>query len=350
MNQQQTDEFYMSRCLQLASMAEGHTYPNPLVGSVIVHNGCIIGEGYHRKAGEPHAEVNAIQSVKDHSLLKDATIYVSLEPCAHFGRTPPCSLLIIEKKIPRVVVGCVDTFSEVAGRGIAMLQQSGVSVTVNVLEQECREINRRFFTFFEKKRPYIILKWAQTLDGLIDIDREQQSWGTPTWITNQQALREVHRMRAREQSILVGYQTALKDNPSLTVRHWVGHQPLRIVLDRDGSLPANLQLFDQQHPTLVVTEKKEPSRNNLNYLTLEYNQHLIPTLLRQLYAMGIQSLIVEGGAKTLNQFVEAQLWDEAHVYVGEKWFGKGVQAPQLNANRVSTTHFDESKLFVFRPK
>lgn len=340
----------MSRCLQLASLAEGHTYPNPLVGSVIVHNGCIIGEGYHRKAGEPHAEVNAIKSVKDHSLLKDATIYVSLEPCAHFGRTPPCSLLIIEKKIPRVVVGCIDSFSEVAGRGIAMLQQAGVSVTVNVLEQECRDINRRFFTFFEKKRPFIILKWAQTLDGLIDIDREQHSWGTPTWITNQQALREVHRMRAREQSILVGYQTALKDNPSLTVRHWAGHQPLRIVLDRDGSLPVSLQLFDQQHPTLVVTEKKESSRNNLSYLTLEFNQHLIPTLLRQLYTMGIQSMIVEGGARTLNQFVEAQLWDEAHVYVGEKWFGQGVQAPHLHANLVSTTHFSESKLLVFRPQ
>lgn len=350
MHQRQTDELYMSRCLQLASMAEGHTYPNPLVGAVIVHNGKIIGEGYHCKAGEPHAEVNAINSVKDQSLLKDSTIYVCLEPCAHFGRTPPCALLIIEKKIPRVVVGCIDSFSEVAGRGIAMLQQAGVSVTVGVLEQDCRDINRRFFTFFEKKRPYVILKWAQTLDGLMDIDRTENHWGEPTWITNQQALREVHRLRAREQAILVGYRTALKDNPSLTVRHWSGNQPLRIVVDRDNTLPRTLHLFDQQHLTLVVTEKKETSAENLKFINLEFNQHLVPALLRQLYTLGIQSLIVEGGAQTLHQFIDAQLWDEAHVYIGEKWFGQGVKAPHLNAKMTATTHFDESKLFVFRPK
>lgn len=350
MTTQETDELYMSRCLQLASMAEGHTYPNPMVGAVIVHNNKIIGEGYHRKAGEPHAEVNAVNSVKDQSLLEESTIYVSLEPCSHFGKTPPCSLLILEKKIPRVVVGCIDTFSEVGGKGIAMLRQAGVNVKVGILENECREINRRFFTYFEKKRPFVILKWAQTIDGFIDIDRDEAKWGEPTWITNQAALRDVHRMRTREQAILVGYRTALKDNPSLTVRYWAGNQPLRIVMDRDACLPDTLRLFDRQNPTLIVTQKKIESCNNINCLTLAYNDHLIPELLRHLYTIGIQSVIIEGGTNTLTQFIDAELWDEAHVYVGEKCFIQGIKAPGIKGNIVSISHFDESKLFVYRPK
>ncbi|PZX19268.1 diaminohydroxyphosphoribosylaminopyrimidine deaminase [Breznakibacter xylanolyticus] len=350
MNQQHTDERFMARCLQLAAMGQGHTYPNPMVGAVVVHRGKIIGEGYHCKAGEAHAEVNAINSVKDAALLRESTIYVSLEPCAHFGKTPPCSLLIIEKKIPRVVVGCIDSFSEVAGRGVAMLQQAGVSVTVGVLEDECRYINRRFFTFFEKKRPFVMLKWAQTLDGLMDIERTSTHWGEPTWITNSQALREVHRMRAREQAILVGYRTALKDNPSLTVRHWVGNQPLRVVIDREASLPPSLNLFDHRHPTLLVTAKKVASSENIRVLTIDFNQHFLTTLLRQLAAMGIQSLIVEGGAATLQRFIDAGLWDEAHVYVGDKWFGRGVKAPVLNAIQLSSQTWGDSRLFIFKPQ
>jgi len=344
----QTDQHFMARCLQLASQAIGHTYPNPMVGSVIVHQGKIIGEGYHCKAGEPHAEVNAIRSVKDESLLSQSTLYVNLEPCAHFGKTPPCSLLIIDKKIPRVVIGCVDSFSEVAGKGIEMLRKAGVEVTTGVLETESRWLNRRFFTFHEKKRPYIILKWAQTLDGFIDIDRTANQPQQPTWITNNYARRAVHRLRAQEQAIMVGTNTALKDNPSLTVRDWSGTNPLRIVLDRTGKLPQSLALFNNEAPTWVITEQNYISDNNSIYKKLRFDDSLISQVLNQLYLSNIQSVIIEGGQMLLQSFIDQGLWDEAWLFTGNKFFGNGVKAPTFQGLQIDHKHFGDSNLFIYR--
>lgn len=342
------DEVFMARCLQLAQMAIGHTYPNPMVGSVVVHNGRIIGEGYHCKAGEPHAEVNAISSVRCPELLSESTLYVNLEPCAHHGRTPPCSLLIINKKIKRVVVGCVDSFSEVSGKGIAMMRQHGIEVTTGILEAESRYLNRRFFTFHEKKRPYIILKWAQTLDGFIDIDRSQEQLGQPTWITNDVARHAVHRQRAQEQAIMVGTRTALNDNPSLTVRNWWGDNPLRIVLDRTGSLPKHLHLFDNKVQTLVATERTVAPTHNIDFVQLSFNDNLLPNLLTHLHTKQIQSLIVEGGRQLLQSFIDQNLWDEAHLYIGPKIFHKGVKAPLLNGIFAKNKQFADSTLLIYR--
>ncbi|MCT4644571.1 MAG: bifunctional diaminohydroxyphosphoribosylaminopyrimidine deaminase/5-amino-6-(5-phosphoribosylamino)uracil reductase RibD, partial [Carboxylicivirga sp.] len=256
MNHLSQEEKYMQRCLRLAQMAEGLTYPNPMVGSVIAYKNQIIGEGYHRKAGEPHAEVNAVHSVKDKSLLKHSTLYVNLEPCAHYGKTPPCSKLIIDHEIPNVVIGCIDSYSKVAGKGVKMMEAAGVKVKTGVLEQESLELNRRFFTFHNKKRPYIILKWAESQDGFVDIERTVENYGQPTWITNNWARRAVHKQRASEQAILIGTQTAIKDNPSLTLRDWAGHQPLRCVIDKQLRLGEQCHLIDQKCPTLVFNELK----------------------------------------------------------------------------------------------
>lgn len=341
-------EHWMRRCLELAQSAEGLTYPNPMVGSVIVHQGTIIGEGYHRQAGGPHAEVHAINAVKNQDLLREATLYVNLEPCAHFGKTPPCSLLISQKKIPRVVVGCVDSFSEVAGKGIAHLRSTGTEVISGVLEKESRELNRRFFTFHEKKRPYILLKWAQTADGFIDIDREAQKGGRPTWITNAHARRAVHLWRSREQAILVGSETALKDNPSLTVRDWHGPHPLRLVLDRGGRLPDYLDLFDGTCPTLLYTQKEQRDNKQAERILLQAGAEPLSELLKDLHQRDIQSLIVEGGARLLQTFIDAGLWDEARVFTGETWFQKGVRAPQLQGFPTQQQDFGNSTLYYFR--
>ena len=244
------DEKYMKRCLDLAILGNGNTAPNPMVGSVIVYNGKIIGEGYHQKCGEAHAEVNAIKSVKDHELLKKATLYVNLEPCAHQGRTPACSLLIRTKQIPRAVIGCIDTFSKVAGKGVEILTNSGCDVTVGVLEKESREINRRFFTFHEKKRPFIILKWAQTLDGFIDKMRTPDMPIKPIWITNELARTVVHKWRSQESAIMIGTNTATKDNPKLNVRDWTGENPVRVVVDRNLRIPQSAYIFDK---SIIVT-------------------------------------------------------------------------------------------------
>lgn len=348
MNQLSEAEKYMQRCLDLAAMAEGKTYPNPMVGSVIVHNGQIIGEGYHCKAGEPHAEVNAIRSVKDAALLKDSTLYVNLEPCAHFGKTPPCSKLIIEKQIPRVVIGCIDSFSEVAGKGIEMMRAAGVDVTVGVLEKESLELNRRFFTYHTQQRPYIILKWAQTLDGFIDIDRTSDNYGQPTWITNEWARRAVHKQRSTEQAILVGTHTAKKDNPSLTLRDWTGHQPLRIVIDRQCQLNANYHLLDGQTPTLVLNEVKDLVQAGVEYIKMDFSNGLQEEISKLLYQRHLQSLIIEGGHTTIQHFVDKGFWDEAHIYVGEKWFHQGVEAPRLSGRLIAKEDFANSKLFIYR--
>ncbi len=339
---------YMRRCLQLAKNGTGNTYPNPLVGSVIVFENKIIGEGYHKKAGEPHAEVNAVNSVKDKKLLKKSTLYVNLEPCAHQGRTPACSKMIIDLKIPVVVIGCSDSYKKVDGKGIKMMRDAGIKVITGVLENESRELNRRFFTYHEKKRPYVILKWAQTVDGFIDFDRTPDTPIKPNWITDEYARVLVHKMRSEEESILVGTNTAEKDNPSLSLREWAGKDPLRIVIDKNLRLPENLHLFSGKIPTLVLTEKEKKTEKNIKFLKVTFDETLIKQLLDYLYSSEIQSLIVEGGTKTANAFLDTGLWDEAKVFVGNKFFKSGIKAPEIKLNPVKKENISNSKLFTFK--
>ena len=266
------DKKYMAYCLELAQKGQGNTSPNPMVGSVIVHNGKIIGKGYHRKCGEPHAEINAINSVKDKSLLKESTLFVNLEPCSHHGKTPPCAVKITELKIPRVVIGIKDLSAKVNGKGIDILRKAGVEVTVGVLEKESYELNRRFFTYHQQRRPYIILKWAQTHDGFIDRKREDDTMPEINWITNTVSKTLVHRWRTEEDGILIGKETARKDNPQLTVREWTGKQPLRMVLDRNLELSSDLFLFDRKYPTLVFNNLKQEATENLEFIRIEINE------------------------------------------------------------------------------
>ncbi len=338
----------MSRCLDLAKQALGNAQPNPMVGSVIVHNNKIIGEGYHKKCGEAHAEVNAINSVKDKSLLENSTLYVNLEPCAHYGKTPPCSDLIIENNIPRVVIGCVDSFSEVSGKGIEKLKKAGCDVIVGVLEEESRDLNRRFFTFHEKKRPYIILKWAQTLDGFIDFKRDAGSEAKPMWITNAISKALVHKWRSEEDGIIVGTNTAELDNPALNVREWKGKNPVRMVVDQYLALSNDLSLFDNTVKTLVFTEKKKQPDTNIEYIKVEFGDNLIQEMLKQLYKRDIQSLIVEGGEKFLIHFIKQGIWDEARIFIGNKIFHDGVKAPKIEGKVISEDTIGDSKLLLYR--
>ena len=329
-----TDEKYIRRCIELASNGLCNAAPNPMVGAVIVHNGKIIGEGYHARCGEGHAEVNAIRSVKDESLLKESTIYVSLEPCSHYGKTPPCADLIISKGIPRVVVGCIDPFSQVSGRGIRKLRDAGIDVTVGVLEEECKNLIRRFVTFNTQKRPYITLKWAESADGFIDINREN---GSPVVLSTPITSMYVHKQRAEHKAILVGKRTALLDNPSLTTRNWYGANPLRLVIDRTLSLPSDLKLFDHSTPTIVFTAEKKENEENLEYITLDFSKDILPQILTVLYERKIQSLLVEGGTTLLQSFIDSCLWDEIFVEHSEKVLGEGVKSPVIPKGTVMET-------------
>ena len=342
-----TAEKYMNRCLELARLGAGDVAPKPMVGCVIAHEGRIIGEGFHQKCGEAHAEVNAIASVKDKSLLPNSSLYVSLEPCAHFGKTPPCSDLIIEHRIPRVWVGSVDPFAQVAGKGIEKMRRAGIEVEVGILEKECLWLNRRFFTFHQKKRPYLVLKWAQTLDGFLDIDRSQIAFGEPTWISNELSRRQVHKQRSEEAAILIGTNTALKDNPTLTVREWNGKQPLRLLIDRKNRLSATVNLKDGQHLTVVFTEEDSEPKANLQYVKINFQTNIIPQILEWLYVHDIQSVIVEGGQHLLQSFIDQNLWDEAHVYYGNTFFVKGVPAPRLPVSPVKSENMHDTFLKFF---
>jgi len=338
---------YMNRCIELARLGKGEVAPNPMVGAVVVHNGRIIGEGFHREYGGPHAEVHAINAVKDKELLRESTIYVSLEPCAHYGKTPPCSDLIIASGIPKVVVGSVDPFAQVAGKGIEKMLAAGIEVEVGVLEEACLELNKRFFTFHKQQRPFIYLKWAQTLDGYLDIDRAHPEFGQPTWISNELSRRMVHKQRTEVDAILIGTNTAWKDNPSLTVREWSGRQPVRLVLDRTNHLPGNLHVKDQQVRTVVFTKEEHPSLPNLEYVQLDYSRNIVPQILNWLYEQNLQSVIVEGGRQLLQAFIDQGLWDEAHVYIGHSWFGGGVPAPKMNALPSKSELLHDTQLQVF---
>ena len=342
------DEKFMLRAIELARLGMGKVSPNPMVGCVIVHNGVIIGEGYHSQFGMAHAEVNAVSRVKDKELLKESTLYVTLEPCSHHGKTPPCSDLILLHQIPRVVVGTVDPYAEVAGRGIEKLRIGGCQVLQGYLEEKCVELNRRFFTFHQKRRPFIILKWAQTADGFIDIDRSQEHYGQPTWITNDLSRIAVHKMRTDESAILVGTNTAKKDNPSLTVRDWSGKLPLRLVMDKEMKLPAGLSLFDGGVPTVVYTSHQIPDRPNLEFRQIDFNGEEINQILSDLHARGILSLIVEGGQKMLNSFISEGIWDETRMFVGKNTFHHGIKAPVFEGSLLKSEELDDSWMFLFR--
>lgn len=343
------DEKYLLRCLELAKNGLGNVAPNPMVGCVIVFDGKIIGEGYHQEYGKAHAEVNAIHSVKDKSLLKRSTLYVNLEPCAHFGKTPPCANLIVEHHIPRVVIGCVDSFSEVSGKGIEKLKNAGIDVSVGVLEKESLELNKRFFTFHNKKRPYIILKWAETKDGYIDVERINEIAGqtnneVDNWITSPLSKQLVHKWRSEESAIMVGTNTALNDNPQLNVREWKGKNPTRVVVDLHDRLPQNLYVFDKSVPTLVFSLTKQEQENNLTFVKINDSKYLIKEILDELYKRNIQSIIIEGGATLLQSFIDLNYWDEARIFVGNRKFTTGLKAPSLKGNLLTEELIDVDRL------
>ncbi|WP_321519449.1 bifunctional diaminohydroxyphosphoribosylaminopyrimidine deaminase/5-amino-6-(5-phosphoribosylamino)uracil reductase RibD [uncultured Bacteroides sp.] len=321
------EERYMARCIQLAKQGKCSTSPNPMVGAVIVCNGKIIGEGYHRMCGYAHAEVNAINSVEDESKLKQSTIYVSLEPCSHHGKTPPCADLIIRKGIPEVVIGCMDPFAKVAGRGIKKLQDAGIKVTVGILEQECRDLNKQFITFHSQKRPYIILKWAESADGFIDITR---TGGHPAILSSPLTNMLVHKKRAETDAIIVGTRTALLDNPVLNVRNWYGNNPLRIVIDRTLKIPESFHLLNNEIQTWVITEKEHKNNSQTHYKIMEFTENLLPQILTELHKNNIQSVMVEGGSKLLQSFINKNLWDEAFIEKTAINLNSGVKAPSIN--------------------
>lgn len=345
---QETEKKYMARCLELAINGLGFTSPNPLVGCVIVHNDTIIGEGYHKKYGDAHAEVNAIEDVQDNSLLVDSTLYVNLEPCSHRGKTPPCTDLILAHKISRVVIGIIDPNSLVAGKGIEKLVKHGCQVTQGIMLQECMELNRRFFTFHKKKRPYIILKWAQTRDGFIDLNRSADMPVKPNWITGEISRMLVHKWRTEEQAILVGTNTAAKDNPQLNVRDWYGNYPLRLVIDRKLKLSRQLQLFDGTTKTVVFSEIQGKNGKNVEFHVVKFDHNLIHTILTILYDMEVTSLIVEGGKQLLDSFIEQSMWDEIRVFVGSKEFFNGVGAPVLNIPVYQEAKIGDDTLLFYR--
>lgn len=340
-------ESYMHRCIELAQLGAGNVAPNPMVGSVLVHNDRIIGEGYHRQYGKAHAEVNCIASVlpADRHLIPQSTLYVSLEPCAHFGKTPPCANLILSERIPKVVIGSKDPFEQVNGRGIRILQEGGVEVIQGVLEKKCDQLNNRFFTFHRKQRPYVILKWAQTADNKIDTEGQDR-----LLISNAYTNRLVHKWRSEEAGILVGTNTALMDNPKLSNRLWSGNQPVRMVIDMDLKLPLHLHLFDQSQPTLVFNSIKNVD-GSIRYIQLSDRDDLIPQLLNALYSLKIQSVIIEGGTKTIQSFIEHETWDEARIITNTVLrISKGLSAPVLNhAQLISSQMIGQDLIQTFIP-
>ena len=336
------DEKYMWRCLQLAKKGLGTTKNNPLVGSVVVYNNRIIGEGYHRKMGEAHAEVNAINAVKDHSLLNNATLYVSLEPCSHYGKTPPCAELIANKGISKVVIAVKDPNEKVAGKGIEMLIKDGVEVIVGVLENEAKELNRSFFVNQIKRRPYVILKWAQTKDGFIDNAREN-SYLPPLILSNSITQCVVHKLRSQSMGIMVGTNTALKDNPTLNTRKWHGDNPVRVVLDRTGRLASSSNLFNDCAPTIIFTEKTSYSVNsNATAVTISFEGDVVGKVLKKLYELNIATLMVEGGSKLISSIIERGVWDEAYVEVANLEIGCGIRAPALSGSFINAKMYIDS--------
>ncbi|MBU2996019.1 bifunctional diaminohydroxyphosphoribosylaminopyrimidine deaminase/5-amino-6-(5-phosphoribosylamino)uracil reductase RibD [Cellulophaga baltica] len=343
-------EFYILRCIEIAQSGLGDTAPNPMVGAVIVLENKIIGEGYTSEYGGPHAEVNAINSVADKSLLVNATIYVTLEPCSHYGKTPPCADLIIKHKIKNVVIGLLDPHEKVAGQGIKRLKDAGCNVTVGVLEKECRTHHKRFLTFQEKNRPYIILKWAATANGFIAPDkslraREKQ----PFWITNSYSKQLVHQWRAEEQAILVGTNTVLEDNPKLDVRNWTGKNPTRIILDRTLKIDTSHHVRDKSIKTIIFTEIPDILKhdNGNDYILIDFSKNIASQICEALHKQNIQSVIIEGGLQTLQTFIDENLWDEARVFTGVSTFKKGTKAPLITGELKETKNIDTDILKIY---
>lgn len=320
---------YMSRAIQLAKLGKGNVAPNPMVGSVIVHQDKIIGEGYHQKYGEGHAEVNAIRSVTDADLLKESTIYVTLEPCAHFGKTPPCARLIVEKQIPKVIIGCRDSYEEVDGKGIQILKDAGIEVEIGIMKTECQELNKRFFCFHQNKRPYVILKWAESADGFMDIERSGEKG--IFWLSQAETKQLVHKWRHEEAGILIGAKTLMNDNPSLTVREYNGKSPTRFILDERGTIQlSDYKMNDQDGETYII------------------NQNEISDVLNELYQLRIQSVIIEGGRKTLQRFIDSDLWDEARIIKGVNYITKGTKSPDITGKVEQSFTFGKDHIEIIR--
>ena len=343
---------YIGHSIDLAKNGNGLVAPNPMVGCVIVHEGKIIGESYHKEFGGPHAEVNAINAVDNKELLKDSVLYVNLEPCSHHGKTPPCADLIIKMKFPKVVIGMKDPFEEVAGKGIQKLKDAGIEVVSGVMEDECQELNKPFITFHEKKRPYIILKWAQTKDGFIGKNKTASSVYSPTWITSDNLKNLVHKWRTEEQSIMVGTNTALLDNPKLNAREWEGRDPIRIALDKSLRLPVTLHIFDGSVPTIIFTSSTKAAKNikNAEFVEIDFNGNIALQVCDVLFEKKIQSLFVEGGTMLLQAFIDNGLWDEAMIFTGNKEFNDGVKAPEIKGEIISEEMFADDRLVIMKRK
>jgi diaminohydroxyphosphoribosylaminopyrimidine deaminase/5-amino-6-(5-phosphoribosylamino)uracil reductase len=347
---QLSDENIFHRCVQLASLGIGKTYPNPVVGAIIMLDGRIIGEGFHRKYGEAHAEVNAIEQVnqlygdKSDEMLSKSTIFVSLEPCSHQGKTPPCADLLVEKKFKKVKIGSIDPFDKVNGRGIKKLQESGIEVEMadGYIADLCSELNKRFFTYHNKQRPYIILKWAESKEGFIAPKNERKQ------LSCKESSQLVHQWRSEEQAILIGTNTAKTDNPKLTVRGIDGKNPLRLVLDRNLEIPSNSNLYSNEAKTIIFNELKDSITDNIQMVKTDFDKYLLQHVLYQLYLREIQSVIVEGGAILLSQFIRLGLWDEARVFKTITPLNSGVPAPALSVRPAQTTKSGVDSLLYFR--
>jgi len=344
------DEFYIKRCLELASLAIGNVSPNPMVGCVIIHNGKIIGEGYHQKYGEAHAEPNAVKSVIERfgveaeTLLRESTAYVNLEPCAHFGKTPPCADLFVKHQLKKVVIGNRDPFSGVDGKGIEKLKNAGIEVISGILDDECREFNRRFFTRIQKQRPYIILKWAETANGYFATKDGHQKW-----ISGALAKRLAHQWRTEEDAILVGKQTAIMDNPQLTAREWPGKNPIRLVIDKNLQVPQSNHIYNADAKTIIFNEVKTDVAGNIHYIQMEdMHFYLAQKIAFQLYLMDVQSVIVEGGAKILTQFLDTNLWDEARIFSSAGRWDDGVPSPVINGHLKEQIQVGSDKLSIYK--
>lgn len=345
------DELYIKRCLDLAILGAGNVSPNPMVGCVIVADGKIIGEGYHQKIGEAHAEVNAIKAVFTNYgeteavlLLKKATAYVSLEPCAHFGKTPPCADLLIRHKIKRVVIGNRDPFGAVDGKGISKLKDAGITVVSGILDEECAYLNRRFFTRIRQQRPYIILKWAKTANGYFAPLNNAQKW-----ISGPLAKRLVHKWRTEEDAIIVGKRTAMVDNPQLNARDWPGRNPIRIIIDRNLEIPATHYIYNNEVKTVIFNEVKTDVIGNTHYIQMEDMSFYLPQKIAfQLYLMDIQSVIIDGGANLLEQFIEAGLWDEARVFTAKQSWSDGIPSPGINKPIIAQHQLGNDQLSIYQ--
>ena len=337
----------MTRCLYLAKKGLGKTYPNPMVGCVIVSDHQIIGEGWHQKAGEAHAEVNAIDSVPDKTKLKDSTLYVSLEPCSHFGKTPPCSDLIIKHQIPKVVIATPDNFDQVNGKGIQKLKDAGCQIELNICKEAAQNINRRFFTFNQKKRPYIVLKWAQTADRFI-APNDQQT-GKRIKISDEFSHQITHRWRTEEQAILIGKNTALQDEPSLTARKWKGNSPIKLVIDRKLEIPTDSPMFQDDIDCYVFTEKDNQQKNHpANLCQVDFKKAIIPQILNSCYSLKIQSILVEGGAQTLQSFIDEQIWDEARIFTSNHKLKDGISAPEIKGSVLKSKQLHNDNLVILK--